>query len=175
MSEKVVNIKYKRISDFPAASADEVEVFARSKTGANVRVPYDIKQEEGNSTTSLMSQSATTQAIRQAFSRVLGKSIPIGEDIMGSDGKVVINRGDFVSQAFQTLLEKIENIDTKDIPDGSITEVKLAEDVRVKLNHDNGYWFIISVEGPVTTTSSVFSRTSTPTNTSTIYSRTFNS
>lgn len=169
-------MKYKRISDFPKASADEVEVFARSKTGANVRVPYDIKQQEGDSTTSLMSQGATTQAIRQAFSRVLGKSIPIGEDIMGSDGKVVINRGDFVSQAFQTLLEKIENIETKDIPDGSITEVKLAEDVRVKLNHDNGYWFIISVEGPATTatTSSVFSRTSTPTNTGTTYSRTFN-
>lgn len=169
-------MKYKRISDFPKASAEEVEVFARSNTGANVRVPYDIKQEEGDSTTSLMSQGATTQAIRQAFSRVLGKNIPIGEDIMGSDGKVVINRGDFVSQAFQTLLEKIENIDTKDIPDGSITEVKLAEDVRVKLNHDNGYWFVLDIETPTSTTpaSVVISRTSTPTNTSTTYTRTFN-
>lgn len=114
MSEKVVNIKYKRISDFPAASADEVEVFARSKTGANVRVPYDIKQEEGDSTTSLMSQSAVTIAIGRITEKVkaiTGSGIAIGRVVTDqTTGDVVVAAEATVADAIETLANRIPSI-----------------------------------------------------------------
>lgn len=114
MSEKVVNIKYKRISDFPEASADEVEVFARSKTGANVRVPYDIKQEEGKSTSSVMSQAATTIAIGRIEAKVKaikGSGIPIGRVVTDqTTGDVVVAAEDTVADAIEKVANRIPSI-----------------------------------------------------------------
>lgn len=107
-------MKYKRISDFPKASAEEVEVFARSKTGANVRVPYDIKQEEGDSTTSLMSQGAVTIAIGRITEKVkaiTGSGIAIGRVVTDqTTGDVVVAAEATVADAIETLANRIPSI-----------------------------------------------------------------
>jgi hypothetical protein len=54
---------YKRISELPAGSPENVQVLGITSTGANVRVPYDVQQVVGLSTTSTMSQAAITSEL----------------------------------------------------------------------------------------------------------------
>ncbi|MBO7315497.1 MAG: hypothetical protein J6U49_07520 [Alistipes sp.] len=56
-------INRKRISDFPEGVAENVELFARTANGTNVRVRYDVKQSIGRSTTSVMSQAAVASEL----------------------------------------------------------------------------------------------------------------
>lgn len=92
-------IKSKRISDFQIGVAENVELFARTSIGTNIRVLYDVRQAIGTSTTSVMSQAAITselakrdEAIKKLQMESIGvitspdESISVGSD----EGGVVI-------------------------------------------------------------------------------------
>ncbi len=146
-------IKRRRISDFPIGAPENVELFARTSKGTNVRVRYDVKQQVGTSETSVMSQSAVTAELakrdaalksKKGNTIALGRSIKYGNTIVASDATI--------TDTIENIAQRIENIALIEIPDGSITESKLSDDVRQKLNHDNGYWFEVVGEAAATQT-----------------------
>lgn len=144
--------RYKRISELPEAKAEGVEMLGLNSAGANVRVPYDIKQVTGTSTTSLMSQAAITAELAKrdaAIKDKKGTTIVIGRSIKYGSSDVAADTT--ITDAIEILAERVENIALTEIPDGSITEVKLSEDVREKLNHDNGYWYEVIGEVALST------------------------
>lgn len=78
----------KRISDFVIGVPESVELFAKTKEGGNVRVPYDVQQSIGTSTTSVISQAAITSelqkrdnAIEGVIAQTIGNINPLNQTI----------------------------------------------------------------------------------------------
>ena len=73
-------IKRVRISDLTIGIPENVELFARTSIGTNVRVPYDVRQTVGVSETSVMSQAAVTAELKKrdaAIEQLKGATIGV--------------------------------------------------------------------------------------------------
>jgi hypothetical protein len=130
----------RKVSEFPVVEANNVYVFGRSSNNKNVQTILDIKQELGDSTISVVSQKAITEAINSVKAKT-GENITIGRSL--KYGNNVITSDTSITDVLEDISEKINDLVLNEIPDGSITENKLAEVVTNKINHDNGYWFEI--------------------------------
>ncbi len=136
--------RYKRISELPESRPEDVEVLGLNAAGTNVRVRYDVRQTVGASETSVMSQAAVTAELKKrdaAISELDGTNLHVGRSVRY--GNTTIAKDTPISDALERLSERVEEVAAVEIPDNSIAEVKLVEAVKDKINHDNGYLFIV--------------------------------
>lgn len=98
----------------------------------------------GASETSVMSQAAVTAELKKrdaAISELNGTNLHVGRSVRY--GNTTIAKDTPISDALEILSERVEEVAAVEIPDNSIAEVKLVEAVKDKINHDNGYLFIV--------------------------------
>lgn len=104
----------KKVSEFPVVEAVGIHVFGRSPNNKNVQVLLDVKQSIGDSTTSLMSQKAITDAIGIVNNKK-GTDIAIGQSIIGgtvSDPISIASPSDSIGVAIQNAVEELYKMGT---------------------------------------------------------------